>query len=510
MSAFRHPHNHTVRPLEEELAEMGLNPDKVLSEIERNTAALEGGPSPLDLGGLKEGDKTIRSLVEYGDSLKAEGCDKPNGKKSKKAKTKKDDDADTEVDGGSDGDDGYEGMESTPDPDQDRIAEQKTLLMARLNEGDGEDITEEDAADLLYLIDEGWELDEVFGVVKKIRGAAARIAKRVRHRAYLKVRGAKKLAAKIYRKKFKRKIKRGMTKKLRRFGRKGLEKLHKMGKRIVQKSWADQIANIQEELDAEAVTKDADIIEEEVIEYAPIVEAMYNAAETAMYLGEIFDAMGDDAGQVLLTLSDKAVDLGEAIEANEGDPTEDQEAKVETVLNAVIKALAEHEERGAPSLSEAIGITMVAEGLGTWDDLVEANWTPPHVRTMTLKGRGASVDPSVAGKYLKALNMAMQKREPEKAMKAAEVVVKKHKVMDAKGLPVTSVSNMTDVMRVMFYLSQATGLKAPSWMYQGKEKPWFVMPKSKDDETPKADKGMATALKALGAPAGLLKALAAA
>ncbi|MBW2168483.1 MAG: hypothetical protein JRG69_04325, partial [Deltaproteobacteria bacterium] len=386
-------------------------------------------------------------------------------------------------------------------------------------------IDEEDIADLLYLIDEGWELQEVFGVMKKARGAEARIAKRVRHRGYLKTRGAKKLAEKIYRKKFKRKIKRSMGKKLRRFGRKGLEKLHKMGKRVVQKSWADQLANIQEELDADAAIDDIDIIEEEVIEYAPVVEAMYNAAETAMYLGEIFDAMDDEAGQVLLTLSDKAVDLGEEIEASEDDLTEEQEAKAETVLNAVIKALAEHEDRGSPSLSEAIGITMVAEGLGSWDELVE--YMPPTPGELATKvktgrashkgygqnipaGKTASADPSVSGKYLKALNMAMQKHDPEKAMKVAMAVVKKHKVMDAKGLPVTSVSTMTDVMRVMFYLSQITGLKAPSWMYTGKSKPWFVTPKSKEDDAPKADKGMATALKALGAPSGLLKALAAA
>jgi len=104
--------------------------------------------------------------------------------------------------------------------------------------------------------------------------------------------------------------------------------------------------------------------------------------------------------------------------------------------------------------------------------------------------------------------MAMQKREPAAAMKAAEKVLKKHKVMDAKGLPVTRIDTMTDVLRTVFYLSQITGLKAPAWMYAGKKKPWFVA--KGDDDQPgmaKTDAKLVGALKALGAPAGLLKAM---
>lgn len=44
MSAFRHIDNIRVRPIEEELEEMGLDPDRVLSEIDRQTAMLEGAP----------------------------------------------------------------------------------------------------------------------------------------------------------------------------------------------------------------------------------------------------------------------------------------------------------------------------------------------------------------------------------------------------------------------------------------------------------------------------------
>jgi hypothetical protein len=128
---------------------------------------------------------------------------------------------------------------------------------------------------------------------------------------------------------------------------------------------------------------------------------------------------------------------------------------------------------------------------------------------------GAAVmpDPTVAGKYLKAINMAMQKMDPQAAIKAAEVVAKKYKVVDSKGLPVPHVENMTDVLRVMFYLSQITGLKAPAWMYKGKVKPWFVATGDEDEGTGKAkadDAKLATALKALGAPTGVLAALAAA
>jgi len=584
---MRHPHNATVRPLDEELAEMGLNPDKVLSEIDRNTAMLEGESPLLDPAGLPEGSEDVpRSLAQYGSTLLDE---------KKKCKKKEDDDEDDDDsdDDGPEGDE-YEGMgegqdpEPAPEPvsedvivekewiakaikDPGRVRkylgvpegekipmakieaaieklkgqpdsdEKKSLIGAlvlakRLKSGIGEDVTEDQISDLLYLIDEGWELDEAgLGIVKKARGAAARLAKRMRHRAYLKSRGAMKLAAKIYRKKFKRKIKRREKMKLRRFGREGLAKLHKMGKRVVQrvtgkkkkKEWADTIASLQEEMGVMEETFgiqepiDEDIEERE---YSPTVEALLNAAETAMYLGEVFDAMGDEAGQVLLKLSDKAVDLADVIEANEnGEPTEEQEKHLDTVLDAVIKALGEYEDRGSPSLSEAIGMALVAEGVGTWDELVEYKIPTPaemqariaggkkaHQKTghRVPAGKTVSPDPTVAGKYLKAINMAMQKREPAAAMKAAEKVLKKHKVMDAKGLPVTRIDTMTDVLRTVFYLSQITGLKAPAWMYAGKKKPWFVA--KGDDDQPgmaKTDAKLVGALKALGAPAGLLKAM---
>ena len=689
MSAFRHPHNVAVRPIEEELAEMGLNPDRVLHEIDRNTAMLESGPTPLNLSGLTEGSEASRSLAQYGDTLLAEKvnygphpekvgagqyrivamtraprgyyawdgrrwfragggmtgapsaggeamlfgsateaqreidakagkawaknysfesvlaekCGKHGKKECKDCKDDPDEDYD-----GDDSDDmdesvldegGFDPMAalSAPDPrgpkgkviipanvisramklDMNMLidrfwqkvsrskgmvtkAELKKIIKSYEKEiksatpddddwtGNADDVVQilrnlvhgyQRASDdfdgepeldeaIQYLLDEGWELDEVFGVVKKARGAAARVAKRMRHKEYLKKRGAKKLAAKIYRKKFKRKIKRMNLKKLRKFGKKGLEKLHKMGKRVVQKSWNDQIASLYEELDqAACVAEDHDLNEADDRELSPAVEALLNAAETAMYLGEIFDAMGDEAGQVLLQLSDKAVDLADAVEANEdAEPTEEQEGHIQTVLDAVIKSLAEHEERGAPSLGEAIGIGMVAEGLGTWDELVEVKrvspgapdspsgrWTPPNVvRDMKMPAGGkATVDRSVAGKYLKALNIAMQKMDPQAAMKAAEVVVKKHNVIDAKGLPVKSVGSMTDVLRVVFYLSQIAGLKAPAWMYRGKKKPWFVSAGETDEPKGLAatDAKLVGALKALGAPAGLLKAMAA-
>ena len=608
MSAFRHPHNTKVRPIEEELAEMGLNPDRVLSEIDRNTEMLEDGPSPMNLSGLNEGDETPRSLAQYGSTLLDE---------KKKCKKKKESEGDGEGsdDNGPEGDE-YEGMDEAgngsctgaydkggegkkgrgrgmgvgkgkgpigrrgdeDDEDDEEMDEaenwikgaikdpgrvreylgvkegetipaakldaaieklkavenksddQKSLLsalvLAKRLKGMGEGLSESDAVieaeildDALYLIGEGWELDEAFAIVKKARGAAARLAKRTRHRAYMMARGARKLASKMYRKRFKRKIKRREAKKIRRFGRAGLAKLHKMGRRIVgkkpagKKEWADQLASIQEELNAEATAAVEEENDDEIVEeYAPAVEAMINAATTALYLGEIFDALGNEAGEVLYRLSDKAVDLADAIEANDGEPTEEQERHVETVLEAVIKALSEHESIGSPSLGEAIGVMMVEEGLGEWEDLVEG-WNAPGVRTMKVpEGGEAMADPSVAGKYLKAINMAMQKMDAQKAMKAAEMVIKKHNVVDEKGLPVKRVENMTDVMRVIFYLSQITGLKAPAWMYRGKSKPWFVASGDVDEpgKVAATDAKLVAAMKALGAPSAVLKAMAAA
>jgi hypothetical protein len=589
MSAFRHPHNTRVRPLEEELAEMGLNPDKVLSEIDRNTAMLEGGPIPLDLAGLHEGsDDVPRSLVQYGSTLLDEGCTGAfaKGGEGKKGRGRgmgagkgngpigrwgDEDEEDVEEDipleailfTDSEIDEIIAEAEKKPplgsgerfaaltkelekrgvkdpkalaawigrkkygakkmaqmaaagrkedvDPStlpliekkwiagaikdpgrvreylgvkegekipvaklntaieklkakEDKSDEEKSLLSAlvlakRLKSGVGEAISglftdseideiiaeaekkpplgsgerfaaltkelekrgvkdpkalaawigrkkygakkmaqmaaagrkesldeapgdafiEEDIiSDALYLINEGWELTEVFKVIKKARGAAARIAKRMRHRAYLMQRGEKKLAAKIFRRRFKRKIKKALKRKISKYGQKGLERLHQMGRRIVQvrpgakKEWSETLASIAEELerDTAPVTEDVDVIEEAAEPESIAVEVMVNAATTAMYLGEIFDAMGDEAGQVLLKLSEKAVDVADAIEANGGDPTEEHEKHIETVLEAVIKALGQHEEIGSPSLGEAIGIGMVAEGLGTWEELV--------------------------------------------------------------------------------------------------------------------------------------------
>jgi len=799
MSAFRHVHNVHVRPLEEELAEMGLNPGRVLSEIDRNTAMLEGGPTPLDLAGLHEGsDDVPRSLAQYGSTLLDEkrksgkgsckggkGDDEDDDDEDDDDDDKKDDDEDEDENGNGngkrkrerkrdgscksngDGEDS-EGMGESvsmeyilpekrrswsPKPGdnavyvlsgkngeheadiedisradaklvfenpmeffsqfgrsfahsgkkwvewqspgkvvkakvwdtgrdpwagasemghvraamasndfdgkdpieedmdlarvrrllgvaegekvsvaklntaieklkavEDKGDEQKSLLSAlvlakRLKSGVGEAISgevvietdleeakatktplkgkkfamgpgahrltypsgkyvdyigddwklwiafdkggkqigparsqadaekligedtigEDTISDALYLINEGWELTEVFQIVKKARGAAARLAKRLRHRMYLMHRGAKKLAAKIFRKRFKRKIKKIQKRKEAKFGKTGLSRLHQMGRRVVmrqpgaaKKEWSEALSNIAEEMerDTAPLHEDVGVIEEAEEPFSIAVEVTLNAATTAMYLGEVFDAMGDEAGKVLFQLSDKAVDLAEAIGANGGEPTEEQEQHIQTVLEAVIRALKEHEDAGSPSLGEAIGMAMVAEGKGTWEELVEYVPPSPAELQARIAGKGpvqhgwqfptggtASPDPTIAGKYLKAINMAMQKMDPQAAIKATEVVVKKHKVMDSKGLPVHRVDNMTDVLRVMFYLSQITGLKAPAWMYRGKQKPWFVTSDEAEDQTGKAkatDKELATALKALGAPAGVLAALAAA
>jgi len=748
MSAFRHIDNLKVRPLEEELAEMGLNPARVLGEIDRQTALLEDGPSPLDPAGVREGDSSARSLAEYGSYLLAEKCE-PDEDEDKEEDDDEEEDEGDDSEGmgesdeleesgdlgkgyttafklvksygfssaeakklldqweegwgitgmpglkvkdpkaqklkrellkiqnkfgkpektkqavpgyGEDFDDGGEpelsevslgklhsalevalknadrgrptrvgkGIDqisfeeakwlvkkrvgqwvetqfdkknaisvdrndrrawdlldslgsqlyddvSTGDPElveakwiqkaikdpgrvreylgvpdgetipmakldaaieklkavEEKTDEQQSLMSAlvlakRLKGGIDEGLDEDHIADLLYLIDEGWELDEGFQaldevrfqITKKKRGAEARVLKRKRHRKYLKHRGEFKMASKMYRKRFKRKIKRREKVKQRKFGSERLQKLHKQGKRVVMAAWADQIASIQEELklsESQANLTPQEDVDEPV---SIVAEAALNAADTAWYLGEVFDAVGDEAGKLLMDLARKAVALADSID-EAGEPTEEQEQQLETVLNAVVRALAEYESMGSPSLGEAIGIGLVVEGRGSWEELVE--YKPPtpgelaarsggkgvaHGQTMPV-GKTSAPDTSLAGKYLKAINMAMQSMNRDKAMAAAKNVVKAHTVMDAKGKKVSSVQDMADVLRVMYYLSQITGLKAPAWMYRGKEKPWFVM---KGDEEPEAkpasvDAKMVSALKALGAPAGLLKAM---
>ena len=656
MSAFRHIDNLKVRPLEEELAEMGLNPARVLGEIDRQTALLEDGPSPLDPAGVREGDDSARSLAEYGSYLLAEKCE-PDEDEDKEEDDDEEEDEGDDSEGMGESDEleesgdlgkgyttafklvksygfssaeakklldqweegwgitgmpglkvkdpkaqklkrellkiqnkfgkpektkqavpGYgEDLDDAGDPElveakwiqkaikdpgrvreylgvpdgetipmakldaaieklkavEEKTDEQQSLMSAlvlakRLKGGIDEGLDEDHIADLLYLIDEGWELDEgfqaldevKFQITKKKRGAEARVLKRKRHREYLKHRGGFKMASKMYRKRFKRKIKRREKVKQRKFGSERLQKLHKQGKRVVMAAWADQIASIQEELklsESQANLTPQEDVDEPV---SIVAEAALNAADTAWYLGEVFDAVGDEAGKLLMDLARKAVALADSID-EAGEPTEEQEQQLETVLNAVVRALAEYESMGSPSLGEAIGIGLVVEGRGSWEELVE--YKPPtpgelaarsggkgvaHGQTMPV-GKTSAPDTSLAGKYLKAINMAMQSMNRDKAMAAAKNVVKAHTVMDAKGKKVSSVQDMADVLRVMYYLSQITGLKAPAWMYRGKEKPWFVM---KGDEEPEAkpasvDAKMVSALKALGAPAGLLKAM---
>lgn len=65
-----------IRSLSEELMDEGLNPDKVLGEIDKNIAMMEAGPNPVSVSGLPAGDESPRTLGALGATM-VEDAPKP-------------------------------------------------------------------------------------------------------------------------------------------------------------------------------------------------------------------------------------------------------------------------------------------------------------------------------------------------------------------------------------------------------------------------------------------------
>jgi hypothetical protein len=190
---------------------------------------------------------------------------------------------------------------------------------------------------------DGGDLEEAVRVVKRKRVSAAE--KLAGKRARKKKKGKLRRLAKVYYKKAKRKILKRAKMKLKKFGKAGLQKLHKMGKRIVMGN--DELANLREDLNTGGSSDKSN----------PFEEAAFNAGLLALYLGEIFEAAGDqESAETMYDVSDAAADLSESW-ANldeEDELEEDQQAQLERVLEHVTKALRVYEGMGAPSMMDVI------------------------------------------------------------------------------------------------------------------------------------------------------------
>jgi hypothetical protein len=289
--------NVRVRKLSEELEEIGLDPNRVLDDIERNSGVLE------EHTGSPPSSEAVRSkLYEEVDA-----------------------NADDDVDADADADDS--------DLDED-------IEAAGVVEWDGADDLADDEevsflGEKMVRHKKGFRVDPKSGKLKKVKTSDKRKEKSKRR----KKRGKMRAAAKMYRKRFKTKIKK-------RAKRRKASGKQKAGFIVRQEGVAAQLNQLREELE-ESNTNMGEV--------TPHEEAALNAGLLALLLGECFETMGDsDAGEMLYKMSDSAADLSEAIEAVGGELDEGLETKLTSLLEGVTKALATHEEIGSPSLFESI------------------------------------------------------------------------------------------------------------------------------------------------------------
>lgn len=289
---------NNVGTLEESLAEVGLNPTKVLGEIERVTGRLAeaskdpGGSGPPVAGNAPARSVENRNLYENNQTPGS----KPEPKKpSSKVMT---------------------------------LAEQVRREMMAAGQ------------------DPAANVDEAFRAVKKLRKSAA--AKLMARLARKGKKAALRTASRMYRKRNKRKILIRARKKLKKFGAKMLAKMHKSGKRIMMQHDMDkELANLRESLNTEAVEV------ETVNQYE---EVAYNASLLSLHLGEVFESLGDkESAETMYTLSDVASDLSEDLEKiGEADLSEGQEEKLRRVLDKTVNAVRVWESFGSPTLFQAI------------------------------------------------------------------------------------------------------------------------------------------------------------
>ena len=283
-----------VKPLHEELEEMGLDAEKVKRDILENSRGMP--MATVNPQALTEDNSVATAPTDDVDAF---------------------DDDDFDVEESEETDDEF------PEIDEDF-------------EEDDEEIEEDEDED-------GEELDEAFKVQKMRRLTSGEKAKAKKARK--KSKGKRKAYAKKYYARAKKKIAKRRKKLLKKYGRKGLEKLHKQRKRLV--AGIDRLATLREELEGAGAPGTT---------VTPVEEAAINAGWLALLLGEIFESLGDaDVAEMLESISDVAASLSEELEGvPEDELSEDQQGSLRQIFEAVAKALEAHEDLGSPSLMEAI------------------------------------------------------------------------------------------------------------------------------------------------------------
>lgn len=288
-----------VRPLDEEMKAIGLNPERTIGAMERNVMLLNQGSLPRDISGLPEGsDDVPRSIREVGAQLREDASE-----------------ADT--------------------------------IINSSDKAEGEEPSDGD----IHVTEE--ELGEAFKVVRRmIRTAAQKLKNK---RAYRKVRSSARKYAKQYYRRFKRKIAKKRKRLRSKFGGEaGLKRARAGGKKRIttQMSGLDAISNIREELArAEAAKVEAQDAEVEShdrdLPVTPYEEAVIKAGLLLMYTGEVFEDVEESAAAAMFDLSDGAAELAEEIAGVE-EIDDDTMKRMESLFIATSKVMKAHHSIGSP------------------------------------------------------------------------------------------------------------------------------------------------------------------
>lgn len=315
-----YPHQkNKVTTLEEDFKALGLDPEKALGTIERQTRLVEqriGVPSDPHVSG---GEPPVLSVPDmHTPSVLSEDTDAP----------------------GASG--GHEHQIS-----EDEAIKKAFAMMEQF--GDYEQLLD------LSDIDPADKEEAMKRVRVKVKTAAEKLANKL---SYRKDRAANRMRSMKFRRKNKAKIKRRAAMKRKRFGDKGSQG----GKfRIVSESasvpFSDELAELRNELNTSLVESNGNA---DVSDYfGPFEEAAYNAGVLVEMIAECMDIIGDEqTAQNLYALSDSAADLAESLEyvMEAEDLEEDKEESLRSLLDSCVKALRMYEALGAPSLTECAGI----------------------------------------------------------------------------------------------------------------------------------------------------------
>lgn len=303
----------SVRSIEEDLQEVGLKPTAVVGEIERMTQGLaEAKKNGGNAGPPVSGTAPPRS-VENRALQESRTGGAPAGKPGRKSSEKP-------------------VSETAP-----RDAKGKRVTLAEGARQALRDAGKDPAANQ----------DEAFKVIKKIRKTAAmKLASRLYRKAH---KSAMRVASRVYRRRNKRKIAVRMKRKLKKFGRGLLQKLHKAGRRIVM-SDDSALANLREDLNSNGGVASGDSQNQ-------YEDAAHNAGVVSMLMAEVFEALGDQASaDTMQALSDVSSDLADDLGklGADGTMSESQDERLRKVLAQVVKGLKVYEGMGSPGLFDAI------------------------------------------------------------------------------------------------------------------------------------------------------------